>query len=1172
MAEFMPTAAQSAAINDRGGALLVSAAAGSGKTRVLTERLMKYITDPDSPEDIDRFLIITFSRAAAAELRGRISDELAARAAENPADKRLRRQSALVQRAQIGTIHSFCASLLRENCHLLGLAPDFAVADEDRARALMRQSLERVMDEAYVNPDPEFLELADTVGAGRDDRRLSELVLKLHAGMQCHARPAEWASAQIEAISREHSDAGETVWGRELLGSASREALYWADGMDALVSAMAQPGNEKMMKAYGGSVGATADGLRALAAASELGWDAARAALPIEFPRFSPLKDAADPALAERVKSRRAACQKAAKKLAADFAEPSEKLLGDLARTAPAMRALLRLVMRFDERFTAEKRRRSLVDFSDLEHLAAELLTNPDGGQSAAAREVSSRFTEIMVDEYQDVSSVQDLIIRSVSRDGKNVFMVGDVKQSIYRFRLADPTIFIDKYLSWPDAGSAADGQPRRVLLSDNFRSRPEIIDCVNAVFSLIMSRDLGELDYDADAALRAGLPGTGELPPPELIAVPMLSGDDDSERPDKVACEATCVAARIRSMVESGVTVTENGVPRPAGYGDFVILLRSANVTGGVYRRELARCGVPVQADQAGGFFRAPEITVMLALLDVIDNPRQDVPLISVLRSPLFGFTADDLSAVRVCDREGDFFTALTVSAEQNEKSRAFLETLERLRLFARDAELELLIREIYGELDCMASAAASDGGEAARANLSLLFELAHGFEASGWRGLHRFLIWARSMDERGQEPGTGAASAGGAVRIMSVHKSKGLEFPIVFWCDTARRFNTGDLRESVLVHPVLGLGPKLTDTERGIEYPTIARRAAAKRITRETLSEEMRLMYVAMTRARERLYITCVLRDPAGTVSSLSEVAARPVPPQALLTMDSPAKWLITAALADGERHLRLTQGGTDAARKAENSAARAPEAGGSPEYDELAASLGWKYPHGCAVSLPSKLTATELKSLSDEPDGEAGTVAPAQKRVFRPLLPAEGRRLTAAETGTATHAVMRYIDFADVSSPEAVRAAVGRMAAGGRLSAEEAAAVDARAVFGFFASGLGRRVLAADRVWRELPFTLLCPADMFFPEGNGEELLLQGVIDCCIAERGELTVIDYKTDRVTAETAPARAAEYAPQVRAYAYAMERMTGLPVKECALYFLRAQAAVAVGRESAQKP
>ena len=1158
MADFTPTAAQALAIGDRGGELLVSAAAGSGKTRVLVERLMGYIL---AGEDIDRFLIITFTRAAAEQLRTKIGEELASREQDTPSGARMRRQRALLRRAQICTIDSFCISLLRENAALAGLDPDFAMCDEQRSLELRTAALETVLEEAYERAEPEFLLLADTVGAGRDDARLQSLVLSLHTKLMSHSRPEKWAERQRRAFEDLPDDAAGTAWGRELLTAAVGTLEYWAGVMHALVDEVSV--SEAAKKAYAASLDETAARIDAAAAAARSGWDALRAALPIEFSRFKALRGEEE--LKARVKARRDACKKAMDQLAKDFSTPSAELLGDVKATAPAMGALLDLALKFDEEYIRRKRRRSLLDFADAEHIAARLLTDDTGAPTPFALELSQRYAEVMIDEYQDVSRIQEEIVYAVSGAGRRLFMVGDVKQSIYRFRLADPTIFIEKYEHFADA-PASEGEPRRVFLRESFRSRPEIVDAVNAVFGCIMSRGLGELEYNEHAQLKASLPYTGEVPRPELVLLPTQSGDDDdSERPDKTALEARYAARRMRELVESGTLLTSPGSERPMGYGDIAVLLRSANVTGPIWKRELEREGIPVEAGQAGGFFEAPEIEVILSLLSLLDNPRQDVQLVSVLRSALFGFTPDELTAIRLASDKGCLWEALAVRAESDEKSRAFVENISYLRDFARESEITALLAEIYSRLDCYAVCAALSDGAVRAERLGRLFELAREFEAGAWRGLRRFVEWIAEMRESGREPAMPAGQSTGRVRIMSIHQSKGLEFPVVFLADTARKFNESDLRAAVLVHPELGLGPKVTDAQRGLEYPTLARRAVAARLRREQLSEELRLLYVAMTRARERLIITCMVSKPEKKLDSLAALAENPMPAAPLLAMRSMGDWLLTAALAGGRGMPTLVtnfgeveQSGEAAQTETEVPTAPEPESKCAP----LDARFAWRYPYASAVELPSKVTATELKSLP-EPDPESAELVARALRPFRtPELGGTARGLTAAERGTATHLALRYIDLAAVHSAEEAREAVDALVLNGRLSRQEADAVDAHSIYALASSELGKRMAAAEKVWREFSFSLLRPASEVFPGAADDDILIQGVVDCCFVEGDELIVVDYKTDRIPVSECGERAERYRSQLECYAWAMESITGKRVRESIIYFLAPAVAV----------
>ncbi|MEG2383035.1 MAG: helicase-exonuclease AddAB subunit AddA [Oscillospiraceae bacterium] len=1173
MSAFKLTENQALAATRRGSSVLVSAAAGSGKTRVLTERLMAYVTDEAAPKSIDSFLIITYTRAAAAELRGRILDEISKRCAADPENRRLRRQSTLCYRAQIGTIHSFCTVILRENCHKLGLSPDFRVGDEDKCAELREKALEKTFESVYESLDGQegMAELIESVGAGRDDARLARTVLELHSKMQSHAYPEKWAAELIaKPIGANFTDASETVWGRELLQNAVQSAEYWHNRLDTLFFSLSENSeNDPLIKAYGDSVCATTQSLRMFLRAAERGWDAARNELPIVFPRLKPLKSFEFEDRKASLTATRDACKKAMLALDAILDSPSEKLLREQAQIAPAMNALLRLTLEFDRAYSAEKRRQNLLDFSDLEHLAIALLCDAEtGGPTETAKEISKRYTEIMVDEYQDVNAVQDLIFRCVSRGEKNVFMVGDVKQSIYRFRLADPEIFIEKYHGFKAAKDAQEGEAAKILLQNNFRSDRRVLAACNHVFSNLMSLRLGDLDYDSDCAL---IPPDTAPPARGRVCLSLLTApqsEDGQERPDKLAAEARFVAGRIKALVESGETILENGAERPIRYGDIAILLRSPGASGAAFKAALTACAVPVLAEQGGGFFASPEVVVVISLLTVIDNPHRDIPLTAVLASPLFAFSPDELSQIRACDRQSDFYTALVKFADGNEKCARFLTLLKELRALSRDLGVHELLSLIYDRLELPALCAAMRHGDAGATNLMLLLETASTFEDGGYRGLFRFIKYLKRREERGDEPRVAAADAVNAVAIMSIHKSKGLEFPVVFLANTSRKFNTNDLRSPVLVHPALGLGCKITDTVRGIEYPSLARRAIAARLSDEMLSEEMRVLYVALTRAKERLYITGAAKEPSELLQKLSEGLTSPVNPEILKSAPSMLHWLLTAALLDTDvlMDLELPEAECENSPEAADinfdfSSAPPPD---TAALAELSQKLAFRYPFEKSVALPSKLTATMLPE--DEADKEAQALEAPRERLFRLPDFSDGTRpLTGAERGTATHIVMQFINFSHIGTISEIDGEVARIAALGQLTERQASAVDRGAILRFFKSETGLRIINADVLMREMRFSILCPAAEFFPELHdgasataGDTVLLQGVVDCCIEEHGELTVIDYKTDYVTPETLSEISARYKKQLAAYSLAMSRLMNKPVRGALLCFLQA--------------
>ena len=1155
MAEYKPTQAQLDAMYTRGRPVLVSAGAGSGKTTVLTERLMSYICDEKDPKDVDSFLVITFTRAAAAELRGRIGEKLAARLASDPGNRRLRRQSALCQRAKIGTIHSFCADVLRENCQAAGLSPDFRIIDDERAAAMRAAALERVLESRYEELDSrdDFRLLADTVGSGRDDRKLAELVLNLHSRMQCHARPDVWAKEQAAALHGSGGDAGETPWGQELLQWAKGLTVFWSGEFDRLIQKAAE--YEPLKKAYANSLSESAEQMRALGRALDTGWDAAGTCLPVVFPRMVTPKNNPAPELSEHIKARREACKGDMKKLTETFQMPSDELLSDLAATAPAMEALLELTLDFDRAYSKDKRRGNMMDFSDLEHMTAQLLIDENGEYTALASQLSGRFTEVMVDEFQDVSLVQDAIFTAVSDRGRKLFMVGDVKQSIYRFRLADPGIFKRKYNSCSEEDKSA---PKLILLRENYRSRREVLDGANSIFSLCMTDELGDVDYDEASMLIYGAKyayGEEQAPKPELMLLD-YSGSSDDDSPDKTAAEAAFVADRIRELVESGAEVAVPGGKRPMEYGDVAILLRSANTVGGVYRRALAEAGVPAGAVQGSGFFTSLEVSTVISMLAVMDNPHKDIPLIAVLRSAALGFTPDELSEIRMADRDADFYTALEKAAKDNEKCSDFLGRLASLRALAADMSASEITWQVMEELDMLAVCSAMDDGRQRRANLMELMELSESFESTGYRGLHRYVLWLQNLAAKGESPSAGTGSAS-AVKIMSIHKSKGLEFPVVFLCDTGRRFNTQDQRETVLVHPELGLGPKRVDTERRIQYPTLARTAITRRLDREMRSEEMRLLYVALTRAKERLYITAALKNAGKALEKAEASVSVPMAPETLSQARSMAGWLMYACIADDGRNISCTVCGDS--RSEEKTVTESPERAAADEaaLAELQRRLSFAYPYSSAAELPSKITATELKGRENADTDAESLVKPSAFSFRMPDLDGGERKLTAAERGVATHLVLQYMDFEKGRSRKGISEETERLREEKFISKREAEAVNVSAIERLFRSELGQRMLKAEKPLREFRFSLLLDADKLYPDAAGEELLLQGVVDCCIEEDGGLVIIDYKTDNVrTDDEITARAELYRGQLMAYAEALGRIFEKPVHECVLYFL----------------
>ncbi len=1189
------TPSQRAAIENRGGALLVAAAAGSGKTKVLVERLLSRVAAAQNPVDIDKFLIITYTKSAAAELRSKILDEINERLAENPASSHLRRQIPLVYKAPISTIHSFCGAILRENAHILGISPDFRVAESDESELIMQKVLDDLLNSRYEDMDGDFELLADTMAAGRDDSKLQPLVFEFYSKLKSHPWPEKWASERIYELETcsKAKDVAETPWGKIILEKSAADVEYWLGQLSRAVKSL--EADAALRAAYYDSFSETLEALKGLARALSEGWDKARGLLPLPFPKLKPLRGGSSPE-AEEAKRVRESCKKAMEKLGETFDASSDELLEDIAAVLPAVRGLMALTLDFDKAFSQEKARRRILDFSDMEHLALRLLIGENGEASDKAKEISERYIEIMVDEYQDANEIQDLLISAVSKNGRNVFMVGDVKQSIYRFRLADPTIFLRKYEGFSDAARAGEGEPRKIILQDNFRSRKNVLDAVNFVFSSIMSKEFGEMDYTENERLNQGKTDYPDSPDAafelNLIGIPKSEDDDE---PEKSEIEADFVAERIRELVDGGMLVTEKDGQRRLAYGDIAILLRSVRGKAEVYSAALRRLNIPVYTESGGGFWNKTEICVMVSLLAVIDNPRQDVALISVLRSPLFGFTPDELAEIRAADKHGDFYSALKKASDGSAKYAEFVDFLNGLRLDASDMSVDEFVWHIYTKTSALAVFGAMDGGAERRNNLMALLEMARQFESAGYKGLFDFVAQLNKLMKRGGEVASQSLSdPGNAVTITSIHKSKGLEYPVVIIADTGKQFNRDDLRRPLLVHSELGVGPKRLDLERKIEYTTLPRMAIAKRMNDEMMAEELRVLYVAMTRAREKLIVTCSSKNADRLLEKLRLCAKAPVAPQVLSGCASMGEWLLLAALLRKEacafrdtdtltmeesgdspwdiRYIERENVSVPETETPECVSAEPPEGDGlEAELEEIKRKLGFAYPHEAAVRLPSKLTATGLKGrfLDKEAAEEAEMLETGAKSyVFdRPKFAAEDSPLRGAERGVALHLVMQYIDYKKCGSIEGIKAEIERLSARKIITARQAEAAEPDKILGFFRSELGRSLLEAEDILREFKFSLLVPAEEYFGGGEGEKILLQGVVDCCFEKDGFLTVIDFKTDFVTEESQYERAETYRPQLEAYAKAMERITGKPVAKSILYFFRTNQAVEICRQ-----
>ncbi|MBR2131908.1 MAG: helicase-exonuclease AddAB subunit AddA, partial [Oscillospiraceae bacterium] len=1027
------TESQQAVVENQGGSLLVSAAAGSGKTRVLVDRLFRRVLGAEQA-NIDEFLIITYTRAAAAELRERIAGELTEHMVERSGDRHLQRQLMLVYQADIKTIDAFCTSLLRENVHLLevegerGLTADFRVLDDAEAVLLRGRVLARVLEEFYADLTPGGAMLADAFGFGRDDRGLEELVLELYDKIQSHAYPEKWLEEQKARWRNMPADIGETIYGQEILNGLLRKTLHWKDILQENLTVMECDAG--LLKAYGTAFVQGSSMLEQFAEKLRAGWDMARGYV-LEWPRLSAARKCEAPELKEKLKSIWTRCKKEMGAVCAVLEVCAEDAAADLQGSAPAMDALLTLCSAFSAAYRKEKLRRNVTDFSDQEHYAISLLLHEDGSLTPLAKRISQRYREVMVDEYQDTNQVQNCIFSAISQEGKNLFTVGDVKQSIYRFRLADPTIFLEKYLRYPHAEDAKDGEPRKILLSQNFRSRQSVLDATNFVFSAIMSREMGEMDYGEAEQLNFGasyLPERTDCSP-EFHLIDVASRGDD--KVSRALVEARFVAERIRTMLDEGYPVADGGELRPCQEEDIVVLMRSPGPRLRYYARAFSERGISCAIQENEDFFSAMEVSVVYAFLQILDNPRQDVPLISVLRSPVFGFTPDQLALIRGEHKNGTFYDALICS--QNEECVRFCTQLAQLRTRAKDMSVYRLIWHLYNTFNILGVFGAMKNGGQRRENLITLYEYARSFETAGYKGLFAFVSHLRFLLENEKQPTSVTSNTTGGVQIMSIHKSKGLEFPIVILADLNKPFHQMDFQTPVLVHPKLGLGPQYIDLTRHICYSTVARDAVAARLRREMCAEEMRVLYVGMTRAKEKLIMVASMQAAAKKLSDLTALSALPVPAETVAGVKSMAEWIllpllqrreameyraiagmeegIYALLEDTAWHVAYHTGENYTGEIYQERTHEHTSAQTELNFEREA--LEFVYPHRAASMTPTKLTATQLKGREKDDEIAENTSQPYVHSAFAaPRFLSGELPVTADQRGTATHLVMQYL----------------------------------------------------------------------------------------------------------------------------------------------------------------
>ncbi len=1222
------TKEQEKVINLRNRSLLVSAAAGSGKTAVLVQRIISMVTDKAEPLDIDRLLVVTFTNAAAAEMRERVGVAIENALEQEPYNQHLQRQLTLVHNAQITTIDSFCIRILRDHFHKIDLEPGFRIADEGELKLLREDVCEAVLEEFYQKADPEFFRFADSYSGAKNDLQIKEMILKLYNYAESYPWPKEWLETCVQQYeAANEAELEEKSWIRDFLSYLDVRIEDLITAQKKLLELTQEPDGPYMYEA------SIADDLRQLENLRKCEhfsqWQEAVSSIDFKNIGRSGKYEGSVAKKNAVMSGRKRMKDQIDKWKKTIFATPLEVQLERLTQTSKMVRVLVTLTQAFSDRFYEEKQKKNMLDFSDVEHNALRVLVNPETKElTETALEYQQQYREVMIDEYQDSNYVQETLLTAVSgvkNGNENLFMVGDVKQSIYRFRLARPELFMDKYHRF----STEESSRQRIDLHRNFRSRREVVEAVNDIFYPLMEKDLGNVAYDAEAALYAG----AEYPDyenvdcckPEFLLVP--SQESGMERREQ---EAAAVAGRIRELVETqeipGIT-----------YKDIVLLLRSMSGWAETYQKVFEQEGIPLIVASKTGYFSATEVQTVLSLLRVLDNPYQDIPMAAVMKSYFGKFTSEELAQIRAESPEMPFYQCVeqftsseeqqkeeqiadtnVVEAEKQQKEEpisdtdaveaeilpqekenenvsdqrshlaekiiAFQEMLQNFRQRIPYTPIHRLLQEILDETGYRNYVAALPAGEQRRANLDMLMEKAVAYEQTSYHGLFHFIRYIDRLMKYDVDYGEAeiVSEQENAVRLMSIHKSKGLEFPVVFVCGMGKQFNEQDLNSNMIFHPEFGIGLKWFDCEKRTKANTLIHQIFAMEAKKENLGEELRVLYVALTRAKEKLILagTCKLPEE-GQYSGFS----REEKVSFSTRYDAKSYWDWVMPVLGMENpdyryviwdEARMQQ---EEQRKLQDTALEhrtllvALQNVSEIELTQLKETFSWEYAWKEEGTHKQKVSVSELKHRAMEERSESAeqTLNTAQPlfpdEIATPYVPRfvqEAKENAGALYGTMVHRFLECLDFAglpDFAEEKQglyfVKQQIDALCALGRMQEADAKRLNWKQLLGFLQSDTAKRMrVAAEQgtLEREKPFVMSVPANLVWEESRPEEeVLIQGIIDVFWEEADGIVLLDYKTDHV--DNAQELVHRYKKQLELYADALSRFFGeKPVKEILIY------------------
>ncbi|HFL3598762.1 TPA: helicase-exonuclease AddAB subunit AddA [Clostridioides difficile] len=1253
--------------------LLVAAAAGSGKTAVLVERIIQMITSRENPIDIDKLLVVTFTNAAASEMRERIGDAIGKALDENPENKHLQNQLVLLNKSSITTIHSFCLDVIKSNFHRINLDPNFRIGDQTECAILKQEAIEEVFEDLYEERDEGFLNLVESYAERGGDKEVQDIILGIYSFAMASPEPKKWLIDSAERFNiDENFDFSQSIWARAILDTVKIEINGLCLNMER---ALKEVESIEELETFAEKLSVEYKKIADISQACNKSWDEAykkMASMSFEnyvkgVKRIS--KDA--PSYIKESKEKAKTIRDKTKKslesiVSATFNKDNDSIREEIKYLYNIVKPISSVVLRFEEEYSNKKREKGIIDFNDIEHFALNILTDVDEKGNIVPSDIAvgyrNKFYEIFIDEYQDSNLVQEVLLKAVANtETPNRFMVGDVKQSIYRFRQAKPELFLQKYNNYNDKKGSSH---RKIMLYKNFRSREEVVDAVNYIFENIMNENIGEIEYTEKERLNLGanfnvdtdeksiIGGATEI---HLIQKDNKLDDDiindkddrinnkedeieEEEKLDNIQLEARMVGKIIKDLMkvnEDGKIqkVYDKGIDgyRPVEFRDIVILLRATSAWAPVFADELMNMDIPTYADVGVGYFDTIEIKTILSLLQIIDNPMQDIPLISVLKSPIFGFTPEDLIDIRVQSKDKIFYEVLKSTAEydgftdsQNEnesefipseecinKSKDFLTKLKEFKEKSMYMSTDEFIWYLYTRTGYYAYVGALPGGSQRQANLKVLFERAKQFEETSLKGIFNFVNFIEKLKKSSSDMGSAKTLGENAnvVRIMSIHKSKGLEFPVVICSAMGKNFNTQDFKKSILYHHNLGYGPQFVDYERRISFPSIAKEALKSKINIENLSEEMRVLYVAFTRAKEKLIVTGSTRNIQDSIKRWSNgiESLDTISQYEILKGKNFLDWIMPCVLRHRDLSNLLEEVGLDAVFNVEHNSKwygklwnkndilvekKSDEEKESIEeilekidvdnpdsdyYSEIEEKLNYIYPYEFSTRKPATISVTEIKKIQNNYEEELINTIFEQKVILKkPLFiqnEEEREKISGTERGTIVHLVMEVLDLKNVSSVNDIKSQIRGFVSKGIITEKQASIVNPYKIYKFFASNIGKRMLNAEIINREKSiYAQVNMKDIYIYEKlinnddkklyDNESVMLRGIVDAYFEEDNQIVLVDYKTDFVNEENINQIIEKYKKQLDLYADIIETLTGKSVKEKCIYLFGVDEAV----------